>query len=144
MPTAKNFFNEREQKLVMDAIEQAEKKTSGEIRVHVENFCFGNEVSRAFKVFKKLKMNETKERNGILIYIAVMSHKVAIVGDAGIHEKLGKEYWDKIVEHLINQFRANHKGEGLAASIIECGHQLSHFFPWNGDDKDELTNTISY
>lgn len=142
--TAKTFFTSQEQQLIIDAIQSAEKNTSGEIRVHIENFCFGNEVKRAQKVFTKLKMHVTKERNGVLIYIAVSNKKVAIVGDEGIHQKLGSEYWDKIVQNLISKFRENKKGEGLAESIIECGTQLGKFFPRQTNDTNELSNSISY
>lgn len=144
MASAKTFFNEQEKSIVIDAIRQAESHTSGEIRVHIENFCFGNEVKRAQKLFDKLGMSATKERNGVLIYIAVGHRKVAIVGDKGIHEKLGSAYWQELVENLIRQFREGKKAEGLAASIIECGRQLSRFFPRQADDANELSDEISY
>lgn len=144
MPTARNFFNEREQKLIVDAISKAEEKTSGEIRLHIENFCLGNELSSARKIFTKLKMNQTQERNGILIYIAVLSRKIAVIGDEGIHSKLGNEFWQKIVNELIAQFKNNNKAESLAQSIIECGEQLGKHFPISQNDKNELTNSISY
>jgi uncharacterized membrane protein len=144
MPTARNFFDQHEQQIVIDAIAKAELHTSGEIRLHLENFCFGSEVKTAQKIFARLKMHETKERNGVLIYIATLSRKVAIIGDQGIHEKLGTEYWQAIVEKLITQFKANKKAEALAECIIDCGNQLGKFFPLGSDDKNELSNTISY
>lgn len=144
MPTARKFFNEQEQQMLVKAITEAELKTSGEIRVHVENFCFGSELKAAEKVFARLNMHETKERNGILIYIATLSHKIAVAGDEGIHQKLGSEFWDKIVAKLIGQFKANRKAEALADCIIECGEQLGKYFPRQSDDTNELTNTISY
>ena len=118
MPSAKNFFSKEEQQLIIDAIQTAEKNTSGEIRVHLENFCFGNEVKRGQKVFTKLKMHATKERNGVLIYIAVSSRKIAIIGDEGIHQKLGNEYWENLVKNLISQFQKNKKGEQRFAFFI--------------------------
>lgn len=144
MPTARNFFNDQEQQLLIDAIAKAERKTSGEIRVHIENFSLGSELKSAEKIFKKLKMYETKERNGVLIYIATLSRKIAVVGDQGIHQKLGDAFWEKLVADLIRQFKADKKAEALAACIVECGEQLGKFFPRTGDDKDELSNTISY
>lgn len=144
MASAKTFFNDGEKSIIVDAIRQAESQTSGEIRVHVENFCFGNEVKRAQKVFDKLGMSATKERNGVLVYIAVGHRKIAIVGDKGIHEKLGDAYWQELVQSLIAQFRAGKKAEGLAASIMECGRQLSRFFPRLHDDTNELSDEISY
>lgn len=144
MASAKTFFNEQEKALIVDAIRQAESHTSGEIRVHVENFCFGSEVKRAQKIFEKLKMGLTKERNGVLIYIAVGHKKIAIIGDKGIHEKLGDAYWQTIIGNLIAQFKSGKKAEGLAASIIECGRQLSTYFPRATDDVNELSDEISY
>jgi uncharacterized membrane protein len=144
MPTAKNFFDASEQQMIVDAITQAELNTSGEIRLHLENFCIGNELKAAKKVFSKLKMHETKDRNGVLIYIATLSHKIAVIGDIGIHQRLGDEFWKKVVDELIEKFRADKKAEALAGCIIECGKQLGKFFPRSSEDKDELTNTISY
>ncbi len=144
MPTARNFFDQQEQKLLIDAIAKAELHTSGEIRLHLENFCLGNEVKAAQKVFTRLKMHQTAERNGVLIYIATLSRKVAIIGDEGIHQKLGAIYWEKLVEKLIEQFKANKKAEALAGCIVECGEQLGKFFPRKEDDKNELSNSISY
>lgn len=144
MPTARNFFTEQEQQSLIDAITQAELHTSGEIRLHLENFCFGNEVKTAQKVFAKLGMQNTVEKNGVLIYIATLSRKVAIIGDAGIHEKLGTEYWDQLVVNLIQQFKADKKAEALCGAIVECGKQLGKFFPLKDDDKNELSNSISF
>lgn len=144
MPTARKFFSAAEQELVVASISKAELHTSGEIRLHIENFCLGNELKRAAEVFKKLKMHETAERNGVLIYIATLSHKIAVIGDEGIHQKLGNEFWQTLVAKLITQFKADKKAPALAACIIECGEQLGKYFPRAHDDKDELTNTISY
>lgn len=144
MPTAGNFFNQKEQELIVEAITKAELKTSGEIRLHIENFCIGNELKRAQKVFTKLKMHETNEHNGVLIYMAVISRKIAVIGDSGIHAKLGSEFWNKVVARLIEQFQANKKADALADCILECGEQLGKYFPRSDDDKNELTNNISY
>lgn len=144
MPTARNFFTDAEQQSLIDAIVQAELHTSGEIRLHLENFCFGSEVKAAQKVFRKLNMHQTRERNGVLIYIATLSRKVAIIGDQGIHEKLGTEYWENLVQQLITKFKENKKAEALAECIKDCGSQLGKFFPLSSDDKNELSNSISY
>ncbi|MGZ3900528.1 MAG: TPM domain-containing protein [Bacteroidia bacterium] len=144
MPLAKNFFTGKEQQLLVDSIAKAELYTSGEIRLHLENFCFGNELTAAKKVFVKLKMHQTAERNGVLIYIATLSRKIAIVGDEGIHRELGKEFWDQLIDRLIKKFKEGRKAEALAECIIECGEQLGKYFPRKENDKDELTNTISY
>lgn len=144
MPTARRFFNQREQDGLVEAISKAELTTSGEIRIHLENVCFGNELKRAQRVFRALNMHKTQDRNGVLIYIATLSKKIAIVGDEGIHQKLGNEFWQKVVTQLMQKFKENQKAEALGDCILECGQQLSSFFPRRNDDKNELTNAISY
>ena len=144
MTTARHFFTEDEQQRIVAAISEAESLTSGEIRLHLENFCPGNEVHVASRIFTSLDMHKTRDRNGVLIYIATVSHKIAIVGDKGIHEKLGSAYWEKMVEGLIQQFKARHKADGLVACIKDLGAQLGRYFPRSHDDEDELTNEISY
>jgi len=144
MTTAKNFFTAEEQNKLRQAIEKAELNTSGEIRVHLESFCWGSEVRAAQRIFTRLGMQNTAERNGVLIYIATVSHKIAIIGDEGIHQKLGTVFWDKIVEKLIQQFKAHRKAEALCECIIECGKELSTFFPRKDDDRNELNNEISF
>lgn len=144
MPLAQQFFSAAEQELLVKAIEDAEMHTSGEIRIHLENFCFGNEIKTAQKRFSKLGMHKTVERNGILIYIASMSKKIAVFGDEGIHSKLGKDYWDSLIKQIIDGFHHQRKAEALASAIVDCGKQLSQFFPRQANDKDELSNSISY
>jgi uncharacterized membrane protein len=141
---AEKFFDKEEQELIVKAIQSAEKNTSGEIRVHLESFCWGDPIQRAEKLFTKLNMRATREQNGILIYIATESHKIAVIGDAGIHKKLGKEYWDKIVNELISKFKEGRQAQGLAKAIMDCGEQLKHYFPYNSDDKNELHDHISF
>lgn len=142
--TAKNFFTTDEQQQIVAAIREAERNTSGEIRVHIDNFCFGSVVKKAQKLFQKLGMFHTTDRNGILIYIAVLSHKIAVVGDEGIHQKLGKEYWDSIVKEIVDAFVHHKKTEGLTKGIINCGHQLKTHFPYQVNDKNELNDSISF
>lgn len=144
MKTARNFFDQQEQALLIGSIALAELKTSGEIRLHIENICFGSEIKRAEKVFTQLKMQDTKERNGVLIYMAVLSRKIAVVGDEGIHQKLGNEFWKKIVDDLIKKFKESSKALALSECISDCGEQLGKFFPRKSDDTNELTNTISF
>lgn len=142
--TAKNFFTKDEQQQIVDAIREAERNTSGEIRVHLDNFCFGSVVKKAEKLFQKLGMFQTTDRNGILIYIAVLSHKIAVVGDKGIHQKLGTEYWENIVKEIVDAFAHHKKADGLTKGIINCGHQLKIHFPYQDNDKNELNDWISF
>lgn len=144
MPRASQFFTKQEQEAIVEAIAQAELRTSGEIRVHLENFCFGSELKAAQKVFTRLKMHQTVERNGVLIYMATMSRKIAVIGDSGIHAKLGNAYWEALVKKMIDQLKSNKKVDALRESILECGTQLGNFFPRQSDDMNELSNNISF
>lgn len=142
--TTKNFFTKDEQQQIVEAIREAERNTSGEIRVHLDNFCFGSVVKKAQRLFQKLGMFQTADRNGILIYIAVLSHKIAVVGDKGIHQKLGTEYWDSIVKEIVDAFAHHKKADGLTKGIINCGHQLKIHFPYQDSDRNELSDSISF
>lgn len=142
--SAEKFFSKEEQNLIVAAISAAEKNTSGEVRVHLESICWGDAMERAKKVFNKLEMHKTQEQNGILIYIATDSRKMAVIGDTGIHKKLGKEYWNSIVQNMVSKFKEGQQAQGLAAAIIDCGNQLKHYFPYASDDKNELNDSISF
>jgi uncharacterized membrane protein len=144
MSAARNFFTPSEQQRLISAIEEAESHTSGEVRLHIADHCIGDPIEAAQKLFLKLKMHETVERNGVLIYIATVSHKLAIIGDEGIHNKLGTAFWDGLVGKLIDGFRHERRAEAVAECIIECGRQLSTFFPRKGDDRNELSNELSF
>lgn len=144
MAKAKNFFNEAEQKQIIEAIKIAEKNTSGEIRLHLEDTCKSGALKRAEQLFSKLKMQKTGESNGILFYLAVKSRDFAIVGDVGIHAKVGQEFWDRVIEKAINQFKTGQFSKGLEDAILECGMQLKKYFPYQSNDTNELSDEISF
>lgn len=131
-----------EQKITA-AIEAAEKQTSGEIRVHIAGHVFGDIYKKGRKVFEKLGMTQTAERNGILFFVAEKSHKFAILGDLGIHEKVHQEFWDELGRVLADFFQKGQFSEGLCAAIECCGDKLKHYFPRQASDANELSNQIS-
>lgn len=126
------------------AIKKAEKITSGEIRVVVEDTCKADVLDRAAHLFHKLKMHETKERNGVLIYVSVDDHKFAIIGDAGIHKIVKDDFWNKIKEEMAQHFRQEQIAEGIIHAIHEAGKALSHHFPCQKNDRDELSDEIIF
>lgn len=132
------------QSVVIGAIKRAEKNTSGEIRVHVEPNCKIDPIERAVYLFEKLKMYKTQQRNGVLIYIAYSSHKLAIVGDEGINEKVPDDFWDDVKNVLVESFAKGMMKEGIAEAISMIGRKLKVYFPYEEDDIDEQTNEISY
>jgi uncharacterized membrane protein len=139
-----DFFSLHQQGEILDAIAEAEKNTSGEIRVHLENYCFGNSLKRATKVFKKLGMANTEQHNGVLFYLAVKSKKLAIVGDSGIHEHVKQQFWDDLRSSMLDMFAEDHYKEGLVSGILSTGQKLKEYFPYQSDDVNELPDEISF
>ena len=144
MPNAKNFFSDDEKKKIAAAIEEAERNTSGEIRVHIEEHCKGNLLDRAVKIFAQLKMHETQLHNGVLFYLAVKDHEFAVIGDKGINTVVPAHFWDNIKEHVLAQFKEQKFTEGLCQGIEMAGQQLKQHFPYRADDSNELTNEVSF
>jgi len=140
----KEFLGKENEVLIVKAIEQAEHQTSGEIRVHVENKCKGEVLDRAAWLFKKLKMHETKDRNGVLIYLSIDDHKFAIIGDAGINKVVPEGFWDDIKEMMIGHFKKGEFAPALIEGIEKTGEHLKKYFPWQEDDVNELPDEISY
>ena len=139
-----SLFSDQEQERIVTAISNAELLTSGEIRVHVDGKCPGDPVEKAFKVFRKLRMHQTAERNGVLFYIATEHRKLAIVGDEGIHQKVPNHFWDKIKEQMVADFKAEGYTDGLVNGIQQAGVQLSLHFPRKEDDTNELSNEVTF
>lgn len=138
----RNFFGRDEKDRIVHAIRQAEAKTSGEIRVYLERKAKGNLLGCAKKVFEKLGMTKTKLRNGVLIYFSLLDRQFAILGDQGIHDRVGDSFWHEVVSKIENRFVQNDFVGGLEAGIQEIGESLGKFFPRRSDDIDELSNEI--
>jgi uncharacterized membrane protein len=141
---ARNFFTEKDQLAIKNAIAQAEKSTSGEIRVHIENTITGDVLDQAAFIFKKLKMHETEQRNGVLIYLAIRNRKFAIIGDAGINAKVPEGFWDHIKDVMTEHFKNSRFTEGLVDGIKLSGEKLTEFFPYLANDTNELSDEISF
>ncbi|MBI1838541.1 MAG: TPM domain-containing protein [Flavobacteriia bacterium] len=140
----KDFFTEIQQRSIQMSIENAELNTSGEIRVHLESKCKKEPMERAIEVFNKLKMIETAERNGVLFYFAVDDQKFAILGDKGINDIVGDYFWDEIKNQMLIEFKRKQFSVGLCQGIEMAGLKLKTHFPHQKDDKNELTNDISF
>jgi len=142
--STKYFFTDIQQRSIRKAIESAELNTSGEIRVHLESKCKIEPKERAIEVFEKLKMNETALRNGVLFYLAVDDKKFAIIGDKGINEQVGDQFWDEVKELMLLEFKREQFSVGLCQGIEMTGFKLKTHFPHQKDDVNELTNDISF
>jgi uncharacterized membrane protein len=126
------------------AIANAERNTSGEIRVHVQPRAVGADLDTvARRTFERLGMTSTAQRNGVLLFIASEENRFVILGDSGIHEKVGTDFWNAIAARLHEDFKAGQFSEGIVRSVTSCGEQLKHFFPYQSDDVNELPNALS-
>ena len=142
----KDFFTAEEKQQLVDAIQKAEQRTSGEVRLFVESKCrYVDAMDRAKEIFLQLGMDKTELRNATLIYVAVDDHQAAILGDEGIHQKVGMEYWKNEVSKMLMQFKKNHLVDGLCIAITDLGEALYEHFPYNSDtDKNELPDEIVF
>ena len=134
---AKDFLSAQQQERLVAAIKEAEKNTSGEIRIHLDDTCSGDPMKRAGQVFRFLRMDRTALRNGVLIYLACESKVFAIIGDKGINEAVPEGFWNDIKESMTGYFRKGEFTEGL-------GEKLKSYFPYSKDDVNEQPDDISF
>ena len=139
-----DYFTKEQQKQIVEAIKEAEKNTSGEIRVHIEKRCKIDVLDRAADIFAMLKMHKTELRNGVLFYLSIEDRKFAILGDAGINAKVPNNFWESVKEAVFEQFKQNNQTEGLVKGILMAGEKLKAHFPYQKDDVNELSDEISF
>jgi uncharacterized membrane protein len=128
------------------AVRRAEAQTTAEVRVHMERGVpAGREaLGRAQEVFRRLRMHKTRQRNGVLVYLALEDRKLAIVGDAGIHARVGDVYWETVRDLMVRHLRAAAPREAIVNAVEELGRALAQHFPRGpGDDPNELANEVS-
>ena len=138
------LFNDDEQQRIKQAVEAAEKHTSGEIRVCVEKTCSEDVLDRAAKYFTQLDMQKTKLRNGVLIYLATEDRKFAIIGDGGINKEVPVDFWDQTKLDMLEQFKQGNLVEGIVTGVTKAGEQLKKYFPYLLDDSNELSDDVSF
>lgn len=138
------FLSPSDEQEVIDAITQAEKNTTGEIRVHIETQSTKEPYARAQEVFFELEMNKTTHANGVLFYICLQSKAFVILGDTGIDQKVKSvNFWEGTKELVVNHFKQGLYKQGLVYGILKAGSQLKIYFPSTGANKNELSNEIS-
>ena len=140
----KDFFTKEQKDEILQAIKEAEKETSGEIVVHIDEAVNGDVLDRAAYIFQKLELHKTKDRNGVLFLLAYKSHKFAILGDAGINSAVPEDFWGRIKDAMSELFAENKFAEGLATGIRMAGNELKRHFPFRKDDINELPDEISF
>jgi len=142
----KRLLPAEDEQLVVQAIQASEKRTSGEIRVYIEGRCrFVDPLDRAVEIFAALKMQETRERNAVLVYVAVKDRQLAVFADQGIHTRVGQQFWNDTVKTMLLHFNRHHYGEGIAGMVSQIGEALHTHFPYEaGNDKNELPDDIVF
>ncbi|KQO33848.1 hypothetical protein ASF10_17510 [Flavobacterium sp. Leaf82] len=143
MSKVEDFLSKEDELTIVEAIRVAEKNTSGEIRVHIEQTTSKVPFDRALEVFYELKMNETQQQNGVLFYFAVADKTFAICGDKGINDVVASDFWDCTKDAMISQFKTGNFKQGIVDGILNAGEQLKKYFPWFEGDTNELSNEIS-
>ena len=144
MSQTEDFLSAGEEQDIINAIQQAEKNTSGEIRVHIENHSEKPPLERAQEVFFQLGMDATQARNGVLFYVGVNDHTFAIIGDEGIDKAVENDFWDCTKDIVISHFKEKRYKQGLVEGVLRAGDRLQQYFPYSSDtDKNELSDTIS-
>ena len=143
MTYIEDFLTQNEEQEIIEAIRRAELKTSGEIRVHIEQKCDSDVLDHAKEVFHFLKMDNTKLQNGVLFYVALDNKQFAIYGDKGIHDHVGDRFWTLVKDAVAIQFQKGNYKQGLIDGINKAGVELAKFFPWIHGDSNELDNSIS-
>jgi len=138
------FLSSKQEQKIIEAIQMAEKNTSGEIRVHIEFESSTDHFQKALEVFKRLEMHQTKDRNAVLFHVAPYDHNFTIIGDEGIDKVTPDDFWEEIKEKVISYFREEKYAKGLCTGIHMTGEALKTYFPYQEDDKNELPDEISY
>jgi uncharacterized membrane protein len=142
----KEFFSAVEKEQIVESIRQAEMQTSGEVRVYTESRCrFVDPLDRAAEVFWHLKMDATKDRNGVLVYVAMKDKQFAVLADEGIHQKVGQAFWNQEVAVMRKHFVNAQPAAAIVAVVNDIGQALKTHFPYdNATDKNELPDDIVF
>ncbi|WP_316791553.1 TPM domain-containing protein [Pedobacter frigoris] len=138
------LFTEQEQEQISHAIAEAEKATSGEIRIAIDKYCKGDAFEKATSYFTKLDMDKTSRHNGVLIYLAHADHKFAIIGDSGINKVVPPDFWEMTKVAMKAHFASGNLAQGIIAGVVLAGEKLAMYFPSQNDDINELPNDIIF
>ncbi|MDO8836254.1 MAG: TPM domain-containing protein [Vicinamibacterales bacterium] len=131
--------------VVKRAIEEAEGRSSGEIRVSVSTFFWGNVRHTAEQAFARMGMDQTAARNGVLVFVVPSRRTFVVLGDEGIHAKVGQPFWDAVAAAMSARFKAGDFTGGLVLGITEAGKQLAEHFPHEGArDRNELSDDVDF
>ena len=139
----KEFIHKLDEPRILDAIAAAEKRSTGEIRVYVSHKERHEVMEFARKRFHELGMHKTRDRNAVLLYIVPRTQQFAVMGDVGIDQKCGPDFWTGIVAQMTPRMKAGQFTDALVGAIDDLGKALATHFPPSGDNPNELTNAIA-
>ena len=139
----KEFLSRLDHDRIVSAIREAESRTSAQIRIYLQRGELkGDPLGDAQRQFQQLEMHKTRERNGVLIFIAPRAQKFAVVGDEGIHQKCGAEYWQGVVDQMREHFKGERFSDAIVTGISEVGTALAKYFPKSETGTNELPDEI--
>ena len=138
-----NFLNKNDRAKIIQAIGSAENQTSGEIRVHLTHRSGRDILADAKKVFRRLRMENTRDRNAVLIFVAPLKKSFALYGDEGIHGRVRQEFWDRTRDVMQKHFERGELAEGIVKGVLTAGSELKKFFPIKTNDTNELSNQVT-
>ena len=144
MQSVRIFFSANQIKQIESCIREAEKNTSGEIRIHLEERCYGNPLNHAAYIFRKLKMHKTALRNGVIFYLAAKDKKFSVYGDEGIHKNVPAGFWNTVRDRMQEKFKEEKFTEGLCEGIEMTGTEIKKYFPLSASDNNELSNEVTF
>jgi len=147
----RQFLSEADFDAITRVIKAAESRTSAEIRVHLERHVprrlwlgrAPDVMTRAHRVFRRLGMHRTAERHGVLLYLAIEDHRLAVVGDEGIHGRVGDPHWHRVRDLMIERLKSNAPREAIERAVEEIGRALAEHYPRRPDDENELSDEVS-
>jgi uncharacterized membrane protein len=142
--TAEDLLTEADLRAIRAAIDAAEKRTSGEIRVHIEDHIEEDVLDHAAFIFEELAMHRTRDRNGVLIYLSVADRKLAVIGDQGIDNRVPENFWNDVLGLLKLHLAAGRAAAGIVEAVHMVGEKLRLHFPVKHDDRDELPNEVTF
>jgi len=139
---ARDFLSHLSNEQIISAIREAENKTSGEIRVFISRKEIDDPISAAQSQFVELGMQKTRERNGVLIFVAPRVHKFAVIGDKGVHARCGMDFWEKLTAEMSDRFKISDFTQGIVHGVKKAGELLAKHFPRKPDDLNELPDEV--
>ena len=138
------FVDQLRHEQIVAAIGEAEKTTSGELRVFISRKPIDDALAEAQAHFVEMGMDKTRDRNGVLIFVAPKSHTFAVVGDSAVHAKCGEEFWNELTKEMSDYFRQSHFTIGIIHGVRKAGDLLAKHFPYRPDDENELPDEVEH